>query len=113
MQTEVQFIWNILNGIVVRRPWFSPWVDLGGGQRPKFNFFKYGLIAYQIKGNDTCYNMVANFLPIHPTLGVGSKGQNLTFSEHGHVAYHIKGKHECSNMQAHILSLDTRSTPGV
>ena len=37
-------------------------------------------------------------LPPPPTLGIGSKGQNLTFSEHGIKAYQIKGKH---SMQQH------------
>ena len=36
----------------------------GVGQRPKFNFFKYGHVAYQIKGNDVCSSMVVNILPI-------------------------------------------------
>ena len=36
----------------------------------------------------------------HPTLGMGSVGQNSTFSEHGHVAYQIKENHKCSIMDA-------------
>ena len=58
----------------------------------KCNFSEHGLVAYQIKGNRECNNMVANVLPVDPpppTLGWG-QGQNLTFSEHGHVAYHFK-----------------------
>ena len=78
-------------------------------------FSEYGHVAYQIEGNDTCNNVVANILPVDPlpmTLGMGSKGQNYTCSEHGHVAYQINGNDECSNMQAHILSLPTPSPLG-
>ena len=59
-------------------------------------------VAYQIKGNQECRNMVANiFLADRPhplTRGLGSKGQISTFSEHGHVANQIKWNHE---MQQH------------
>ena len=30
---------------------------------PKLNFLEYGNVAYQIKGNDTCSNMVTDILP--------------------------------------------------
>ena len=33
-------------------------------------------------------------IPLPPTLGMGSLGQNSTFSEHGYVAYLIKGNYE-------------------
>ena len=62
-------------------------------------FSEHGWVAYQIKGNHECSNMVANSLPPDPCiLGVGSKVHNSTFSEYGHVAYQIKGN---------ILSLHT------
>ena len=64
---------------------------------------EHGHVAYPIKWNHECSNMVANILPA----GVGSKCQNSTFLEHGHVAYQIKLNCECSKMQAHILSLHT------
>ena len=52
---------------------------------------KHGHVAYQIKENHKCSNMVANVLPADtPTLGMGLMGQNSTFSEHSHVAYQIK-----------------------
>ena len=41
----------------------SPGLDLGLGSRPKLNFFEYGHVAYQIKANHACSNMVANILP--------------------------------------------------
>ena len=86
------------------------------GQRPKFTFFKYGLIPYQIKGNHAYSIMEANILPADsppPTLGVamGSKGRNSNFSEHGQIAYRIKWNRGSSNMQEHILSLHTHLRP--
>ena len=80
-------------------------------------------VAYQIKRNHKCSNMVANILPAEPppppplppsplTLGLGSKGQYSTFSEHVHVAYQIKGNHRFSNIiVAKILPVDT-TPPG-
>ena len=76
-------------------------------------------VAYQIKGNDACMNMIANSLPVTPPppqpLGMGSKalGQNLTFSEQSHIVYQIKGKDKCSNMLSLIMFLHTPLTPGV
>ena len=63
-------------------------VDLGVGSRPKLNFLKYGRVAYQMKANDTCSNMVANVLP---TDTPPTKGQTISFSESSHVAYQFKG----------------------
>ena len=59
-------------------------------------FSEHCHVAYQIKENHECSNMVENILPADPppTLGMGSLGQNLTFSERGHVAYQIKENHE-------------------
>ena len=51
-------------------------------------------VAYQIKGNHECSNMVSNLLlsdrPPQTTLKMGSICQNYIFSEHGHVTYQIK-----------------------
>ena len=65
---------------------------LGGLRGTEAIFSDYGHVAYQIKGNDACINMVANILPVNPSpdSGLGSKGKNSTSSEHGHVAYQIK-----------------------
>ena len=78
----------------------------GVEQRPKFNFLEYGHVAYQIKANDPCINMIWNILPIDPpwSLGMGQKVKISTFSENGHTAYQIKGNDEFSKMQAQILS---------
>ena len=48
-----------------------------GVKRLKFNFSEHGHIAYKIKGNHECSNMVANILPAAPLLTptLGSKGQ--------------------------------------
>ena len=56
-------------------------------------FSEYGHVAYQIKADNVCSNMVANLLPTYTTLtqGVGSKGQTIIFCESSHVAYQIKG----------------------
>ena len=78
------------------RPW-------GWGQTSTFS--EYGQIVYQIKGDDTCCNMVANIFTRRPpplqhwgwapaTLGVGSNF-NLNMI--------IKWNHECSNMVANVL----------
>ena len=52
----------------------------------------YGHVAYQIKGNDTYSNMVANILPADSPLthGVGPKCQNIFTSDSSHVAYQLK-----------------------
>ena len=51
-----------------------------GGNRSKFNFSEQFHVAFQIKGNHECSNMVANILPADRptpalTLGLGSNGQ--------------------------------------
>ena len=61
---------------------------------PKLNFFsEYGHVAYQIKADDACSNMVANILATDrpSTQGVGSNCQTISSSESSHVAYQIKG----------------------
>ena len=87
------------------------------GERPKFNFSEYGHVAYLIKGNGACINMVANILPIVSIPGPwgGDKRPKFRtwFSEHGHGAYQINGNDKCSNMPAHIIPLHAPSTPGV
>ena len=42
----------------------APLVDLGVGPMPKPTFSEYNYFAYQIKGNQTYNNMVANILPL-------------------------------------------------
>ena len=39
---------------------------LGGLRGTEAFFSDYGHVAYQIKGNDACINMVANILPVEP-----------------------------------------------
>ena len=89
----------------------TPCVDLGvGSEGQNSTFSEHGHVAYQIKENHKCSNMVANILPRDAphalTMGMGSIGQNSTFSEHGHIALQIKGSHEFSNMVANILHTD-------
>ena len=68
-------------------------MDFGGGARPKLIFSEYGHVAYQIKADYFCNNMVANILPTDTpsTQGVGSKGQTIYFCESSHVAFQVKG----------------------
>ena len=65
----------------------SPGIDLGVG--PRLIFFEYGHVAYHVRANNTCSNMVANVLltdtPSTPERR--SKGQTISFSESSHVAY--------------------------
>ena len=67
-------------------------IDLGVGPRPIF-FLEYGHVAYHVRANNSCSNMVAIFLPADTpsTPGRGSKGQTISFSESSHVAYQKKG----------------------
>ena len=90
-------------------------VDLGDGTEVKFFFSEYGHVAYQIKADDFCSNMVANILltDTPSSQWVGSKGQTISFSESSHVAYQIKADDAGSNMGANILPTDTPSTKGV
>ena len=67
---------------------------------------EHGHVAYQIKENNECSNMVANILsadPPPPYPGDGVSRSKLNFTEHAHVAYQIKENHECSNMVANKL----------
>ena len=101
--------------ILDRSPGFEPQGGLGG-QKLKFNFSEHGHVAYQIKWNHKCSNMVANILPAadplpHPTLEMRWKGQNSALSEHGHVANPIKWNHECCNMVANSLPKDIPDPP--
>ena len=74
-----------------------------------------GYVAYQIKGNHECSNMIANILPADllppppTTLGIGSIDQNSTFSEHDDFANQIKLNHKVRNMVANNLLADLRT----
>ena len=63
---------------------------MGGvwGLRPKLDFSEYSHVAYQIKVDNFCSNMLANILPTDTP----SKGQTISFSESSHVAYQIKAE---------------------
>ena len=62
------------------------------GPRPKLNISEYGHVAYQIKADIVCSNMVAHILRRNTPLAqeVGSKGQAIYFCESSHVACQIK-----------------------
>ena len=68
-------------------------------------------MAYQIRGNHKCRNMVANSVPADPpTTADGTNRSKFIFVDHGHVAYQIYGNHECSNIVANILQADPDET---
>ena len=82
----------------------------------KSTFSEHDHVAYQIKGNHECSNMVANILHSDPPPPQDHrensvKRSNSAFSEHGHVVYQIKRNHECSFMVTNIL-LETPLTQG-
>ena len=69
-------------------------MDGGGGFGAKIKLFsEYGHVAYQIKADNVCSNMVANILPTDTPLTqrMGSKGQTIYFCESSRVIYQIKG----------------------
>ena len=72
-------------------------------------FSEYGHVAYLIKWNPGCSNMVEKYIPCRLSdplplaLGVGQKIK-IQVLEHGYVAYQIKGKDACSNMAANICT---------
>ena len=68
-----------INRDYVSKAWVYPPVDLGDGAEAKIQLFQnigvgskcqnstfseHGHVAYQIKGNVSCSNMVANSLPV-------------------------------------------------
>ena len=84
---------NIKRDLSLKAWKLAPGVDLGGGPRPKLNFFsEYGHAAYQIKADDVCSNMVANILPLdtHSTQGWGQNVKSNIFVKV--VMLHIKLK---------------------
>ena len=81
------------NNILVRRPGSSPLGGLRVWSGFQNSFLEFGHVAYQIIGNGTCSNMVANTLPVDTPLtpGMRSKGQDIFFSESSHIEYQMKG----------------------
>ena len=81
----------------------SPPLALGMGSIDQDStFLEHSYVAYQIRKNRECSNMVANIL------GMGSIAHNSTFSEHGHVACQIKGNKE---IQQNGSKYSTRRPP--
>ena len=65
---------------------------------------EHGHVAYQIKENHECSNMVPNILLADsPTLGMGPIGQNLPFSEHGHIEFQLKGNQKMQQQGSKYL----------
>ena len=76
----------------IRNAWYFAHIPLpwGGVKRSNANVSEYGHVAYQIKGNDACSNMVANILPADPARlwGSGQKVKIQLFQNM--VMLHIK-----------------------
>ena len=91
----------------------------GCGQNVKIQLFlEHGHVAYQIKGNHKCRNMVANILPTDPltppphNLGMRSIGQHSTFQNMAMWPIKLNGITKCSKMVANILPADPPLTLG-
>ena len=94
-------IWSskFILGEVNRIQLVTYWADLGGGSKGQNSTLsEQGHVAYQIKENHKCSNIVANVLPADPypptptpppppDPGYGGNRSNFNFSEHGYVAY--------------------------
>ena len=74
-----------------------------GSKGRNSTFSGHGHVAYQIKRNHECRNMVANTFPADPAPSPHPEVKIHFFLEHGHVAYQIEGNHECSSMVEIIL----------
>ena len=80
-----------------RKPVPDPRMDLGGGvKRSNWTFSEHGHVAYQIKENHGCSNMVANKKCPQtpsppPTDPGGQKVKIQLFVRKKHVVYQIKG----------------------
>ena len=75
----------------------------------KIHFFsEHGHVAYKIKWNQECNNMVANILPAAPppSLDPGVKRSKFNFFRRWSCCISNKRNHECSNMVANILPED-------
>ena len=88
---------DFLSKVCVRPP---GWTWCVGSKGQIATFSEHCHVAYQIKGNQVCSNMVANILPADPPPPPHTHlPQNMVML----LAYHIKGNRECSNMVASIL----------
>ena len=90
-------------------------LTLGFGSKGHISTFaEHGHVAYHIKGNHECGNMISNILSVDPPPPPppdprdGVIRSKVFFSEHGHVAYQMKWNHE---MQRHGTKCFTNRTP--
>ena len=91
---------------LISKVWVRPpgWTWCGGSKGQIATFSEHCHVAYQIKGNQVCSNMVANILPANPP---PPPPTHTPPPEHGHVAYQIKGNQECSKMLTNVLPANT------
>ena len=79
-----------------------------GSKVQNSTFSEDGHVAYQIKENHECSNMVPNILLADIlTLRMGQIDQNLPFSEHGHIEYQLKGNQQMQQQGSKYLPGDT------
>ena len=98
---------NISNVIFDGRPLSVPLGLRNGVKVQNSPFSEHGHVAYQIKENHECSNMVPNILLADTlTLGMGQIGQNLPFSEHGHIEYQFKGNQKMQQQGSKYLPGD-------
>ena len=98
-----------VGNILLADPLPPPTLGLGSkGQHSLFS--EHGHVAYKIKWNHECSNMVAYILLPDPG-GWGQYVRNSTFSEYGNVACQIKGDSAYSYMVANILPTDHIPAP--
>ena len=82
-------------------------------ERSKFNFSEHGIVAYQLKLNHECSNIVVFCLLADPTptftLGIGIIGLKSTFSEHGRFSFiKFKGITNCKPHDGKYFALPPR-----
>ena len=79
--------------VAIFLPTDTPMTQGVGSKGQTIYFSESSHVAYQIKADEACSDIVASILPTDPpsTQGVGSKGQIISFSESSHAAYQIKG----------------------
>ena len=89
------------------RPLSVPMGLRNGVKVQNSTFSEHGHVAYQIKENHECSNMVPNILLADTlTLGMGQIGQNLPFPEHGHIEYQFKGNQKMQQQGSKYLPGD-------
>ena len=75
-------------------------------------FSEHGHVAYQIKENRECSNVIATILPADTPDHGCRQYVKIQLSEHGHVAYQIKGTHQMQQYASKYFPPDPSPSPG-